>query len=350
METKHEGADQGERGGSPRPVAVRRTRFKPSSTRWLSSPARSPLLSSGVLGDIQKMGRLSEQLLRPTRLQLDLVRQRDLGIAVDVMTQGARILDPLQEVAGAFSIADRIGRGALQQALSPLNDAIASITRLDGLFGFVGVFSTLEWWFVRADFAATLVAREALLSGDEEEVARYVRNTLGLKPTRQRLDALVLVLLDPDLEQVPVDEVGSWVRARLRDELRGHRPIQGDARPLRGQPVDSIDRSIEDGLILADTLPDPHEAMAERVVQRLAVQQALAHMLRPLDERERTIAGYRMYAESWSKAALAAGSAPAEGQAVRRRLRHLSSQPRHARYRDLQDLHEPRNRHDDERR
>jgi hypothetical protein len=74
------------------------------------------------------------------------------------------------------------------------------------------------------------------------------------------------------------------------------------------------------------------------------------HMLKPLDERERSIAGYRMYAQSWSDAALAAGRVAEEGQAVRRRLRHLSHQPRYARYRALQDLHEPWNHYEDGRR
>lgn len=182
---------------------------------------------------------------------------------------------------------------------------------------------------------AALEARTAMVTEPwdrgKESVARFARDWLGFRPTKDMVDATSMALLHADLDGFDPDDGEQFV-VHLRNEVEHQhrlcRPI-GETQ-LCGRLVDSLDR------LLA---PSGHQESALAVGDALAVQDPteafIAHsrewwyddrirrvldLLTP-DERQVTLA-YAGGGLSWAEAALGCDLPKEFGEHVRRKVRN----------------------------
>lgn len=193
-------------------------------------------------------------------------------------------------------------------------------------------FSTLAdqgmawgWWALRA----ALRARRAVLRGDLEAIARFLREWLGFKKTPPTLvDAASAVLLE-EAAWLPADvDVDEDVCPRIRKlTIREHRNFRliGDTE-LCGRSVDSLDREVMISRSEAVSVPlvevvpaPPPPAGADDISDP-----RLVSIIDRLTERERTILQVRAEARNWPDTAVMSGATRAEVENLRRKVKRLS--------------------------
>lgn len=177
---------------------------------------------------------------------------------------------------------------------------------------------------------ATLRAQGAVLRGDLEAIARFLREWLGFKKTPHTLvDAASAVLLE-EAAWLPVglagdDKVCPLIKKLTIREHRNFRPI-GETE-LCGRSVDSLDREVmisRDEVVsvpLVEVVPAPSPAAGVDDIS----DPRLVRIIDKLTEREKTILRVRgEKARNWPDAAVMCGATRAEVENLRRKIKRLS--------------------------
>lgn len=193
-------------------------------------------------------------------------------------------------------------------------------------------FSTLAdqgmAWGWRA-LRAALRARRAVLRGDLEAIARFLREWLGFKNTPPTLvDAASAVLLE-EAAWLPADvDVDEDVCPRIRKlTIREHRNFRliGDTE-LCGRSVDSLDREVmisrseAVSVPLVEVVPAPPPPAGVDDIS----DPRLVSIIDRLTERERTILQVRAETRNWPDTAVMSGATRAEVENLRRKVKRLS--------------------------
>jgi hypothetical protein len=195
-------------------------------------------------------------------------------------------------------------------------------------------FSTLAdqgvAWGWRALWAA-LRAQRAVLRGDLEAIARFLREWLGFKKTPHTLvDAASAVLLE-DAAWLPAglagdDKVIPLIKKLTIREHRNFRPI-GETE-LCGRSVDSLDREVmisRDEAVsvpLVELVPAPPPAPDVDDIS----DRRLVWIMDKLSDREKAILRVRAEkARNWPDTAAVCGATRAEVENLRRKVKRLSA-------------------------
>jgi hypothetical protein len=225
-------------------------------------------------------------------------------------------------------------------AFRPLTDFAA----MNATAGLVGLFRSwretaetglgLLRRLARAAHRAALLARDAVLDGDDEPVAWFIEDWLGMRVTPQRIEAVGAALLEEGWDAgVPEDPdyLITDLRRRTRRQARVLKPIWETR--LNFRAVGQLDHAAAAGngtpLTVADLLPDPHTTedlalASEYEQQRLAL---VLSRLKP-DELQVTTVYARRGDLTWAEAARLAGASDAMGERVRRKLKRLGAEHR----------------------
>lgn len=292
----------------------------------------------------------------------------DLGIARRVLP-AARDIGFLQGIAamagswdhGLLGIHRDLARSAVVLAVAPHQEllrsmgnlavpwasafgSLADVGAMSATAGLVGLFRSwreiaetglgLLGGLARAAHRAALRARTAVLAGDADGVAWFIRAWLRMRVTPDRVEAVSAALLEDGWDaSIPEDP------ARLLTDLRNRTARQARAlRPiwetrLNHQTIGRLDHTVttSDGSLLtvADLVPDPQTtedlALAgEYEEQRL---RRVLSLLKP-DELHVTNVYAGRSELTWTEAARLAGATDpaAMGDRVRRKLRRLGSE------------------------
>jgi len=170
-----------------------------------------------------------------------------------------------------------------------------------------------------------LVARTAVVNGDEGLLARFASSWLGIKQiTGEVLEAVAAALLEWIAD--PEGDVIGQIKTLYKRHRRGHRGI-GETQ-LRGRRIDSLNREVvlPSGLVVelgqqvpASAAIDPSPGFGDpRILRLFAALTAI--------EREIVIARYSTAdcGMTWVMAAEECGQPATVGESVRRKVKRLS--------------------------
>lgn len=278
--------------------------------------------------------------LQPTRQLEHLTRLPQLGEAFGLQLKVTRAWQNppyvgLGSQLSPFPLPQSVlTHQAIASLVAPQANAISQL-----LSGFTGVAervahtaNTITGWLRRSGVTAVLAARDAAINGDLDAIAAFVRDWLKLAPRPGRVRAAADVLLEEGWLDVPLDEVVAYLRRMVIRRYQSLRSIFDRGRPLRGQPVISLDTSLShdhDDDTLLDQLKDvgirdPIEAL----IDAHAVTPTLRSVLERLTLEERDLAvAHALTGASWPQIARQHGLPDHRGDALRRKLRRLGARP-----------------------
>lgn len=173
-------------------------------------------------------------------------------------------------------------------------------------------------WIRKLPLSAALDAREAALEGRHDRVAAFIRDWLGLKPTRERVEAVESALFEDEWLRCDPDDVIAYLRSRAGVHLRCIRPL--GATQVRGMVIDSLDRGItpDSTAKLLDLArgPNPIEAL----LMRLQLREGITKLRKVFSDAElRVIWRVHYGGWTWEEAARLEGL-PGREDAVRCKL------------------------------
>lgn len=284
------------------------------------------------------------------------------GLAADVSWQVAKVaavqtapfVGRLNEVIGRLPI---VTSGAYMPRLNEVLSRIPMPSIADwlpnlrpALGGLIQshdwIFDVLRQWqdlldgdglasrWARAALRAALWARNAVLSGNREEVAAFIRQWLGLDhPDAAHIEAASDALLTPGWEPPDaadpnaIEEMLQTLEHMTRTGARHHRPVwETQLRygkvALLEKPV-GVDPDSGQRRTLGDLLPapaDPDPFAAEITDERLY------RVLRQMTPDERRVCLAYTPGLTWAEAAVAAGLPAEFGESVRRKRTRLAKE------------------------
>ncbi|MGE5286973.1 MAG: hypothetical protein ACM3ML_07180 [Micromonosporaceae bacterium] len=189
----------------------------------------------------------------------------------------------------------------------------------------------------RAAWAAALRARDAVLRGDQEAVAKFIEDWLKMHVTELRIEAVSAALLEPGWDAGTSDdpfELLNDLRARGKRMARAVKPIWETRLNhhrvlLLGQPINTRAGT---PYTIADLVRDTRTAEDIALADAWDDEQRIQRILDPLRPDELAIT--TIYSGdsglTWADAARRAGAADpaAMGERVRRKLKRLAAEQR----------------------
>lgn len=132
-------------------------------------------------------------------------------------------------MASIATVPYQFGSLALEiiECTQPIQRIHPNVWDLDELLGPV-------WTWVRR--SPVIRAQEAVLEGDRETVACFIRDWLGLRPTTETIEAVEMVLLEGEWVHLHPEEVLPYIRRQTVRQLRAQRFL-GETK-LRGHRID----------------------------------------------------------------------------------------------------------------
>ncbi|WP_164701486.1 hypothetical protein [Modestobacter sp. KNN46-3] len=188
--------------------------------------------------------------------------------------------------------------------------------------------------WARAALRAALWARNAVLSGNRDEVASFIRQWLGLEhPDAAHVEAASDALLTPGWEPPDaadpdaIEEMLQTLESMTRTGARHHRPVWETQlrygkvalleKPVGVDPDSGYQRTLGD-LLPAPADPDPFAAEI--------TDERLHWVLRQMTAEERRVCLAYTPGLTWAEAAVAAGLPAEFGESVRRKRTRLAKE------------------------
>ncbi|MFJ9902033.1 hypothetical protein ACIRVK_03835 [Streptomyces sp. NPDC101152] len=179
---------------------------------------------------------------------------------------------------------------------------------------------------VRSALLAALIARNAAIDGDVDQVDAFARTWLGLRRPEAWREAVEMALLGNWVEELTQGVASDSVLAQLlhRQARIEHRHLQ----PLwehrvRNKHIVLLSQEIGASLTVEDLLIDRHTPETQ-ALHGQPISDPIASVFRGLSETEAAIALQRAYSgDTWAAAAIRKGMPAAYGERVRSKLRRL---------------------------
>jgi hypothetical protein len=259
-----------------------------------------------------------------------------LGISQQLAESYATLVVPHQDVIRTLA---SFASTSIAAAVSPVHFAAMGAT--------AGLVDLLRSWretaenglgllrrLARAAHGAALHARAAVLNGDDGPVSWFIETWLGMRGTRERIEAVSAALLEEGWDaNIPEDPAHllTDLRSRTARQARVLRPIWETR--LNYRTIGRLDHTVVTSngtlLTLADLVPDPQDT-EDLALANECEEQRLRRVLSRLKPDELQVTN--VYAErselTWAEAARLAGAADpvAMGERVRRKLKRLGAE------------------------
>lgn len=181
---------------------------------------------------------------------------------------------------------------------------------------------------IRSALLAALIARNAAIDGDVDQVDAFARTWLGLRRPAAWREAVEMALLGDWVEELTQGVASDSVLAQLlrRQADIEHRHLQPLwERRVRDKHIVLLGQEIGASLTLEDLLAD-RQTPETRALHGEPISDSIASVLRGLCDTEAAIALQWAYSgDTWAVAAIAKGMPAAYGARVWRKLKRLGN-------------------------
>jgi hypothetical protein len=218
--------------------------------------------------------------------------------------------------------------------LSAFETAARLTSELHRLISYWRHISSTATWLgrrARSGYLSAMAARSAAVRGEMEPVAEFIAVWLGLKPTKELVEAVAAALLEAGWDAQP-DDVLQVIGTRAFYHRRAQRPVfetqlNGRRLALLSEPVAGFDGGSE--LTVADVITD--HSTPEQLYLHGEFCWPVEAVLNGLKDPERAVAlayAYGGKQVSWTEAAAQTGAEDPEktGDSVRRKLKRLGNE------------------------